>query len=95
MIGPFERAPGDWAIQVEGLTFAAFTDAAIAEDFPRSILPHLDRWLDANVNGDTAREAVKARMLEFIADDTEYWTCQAWSHVYDQAKCWQVEEKFR
>ena len=51
---------------------------------------HLDRWLDDQINGDGRRDAVRAAMLAFIADDPEYWGSQSWWLVYDRAKCQDV-----
>ena len=48
---------------------------------------HLDCWLDDQINGDSRRDAVRAAMLAFIADDPEYWGSQSWWLVYDRAKC--------
>jgi hypothetical protein len=58
-------------------------------------LRHLDAWLDSFVNGDTAREKVRERMLAFAADDPEYWSAQGWPNLYDRAKCWDVEKEWR
>ena len=48
---------------------------------------HLDAWLDEQISGDTRRDAVRSIMLDFIADDQEYWGAQSWWLVYDRAGC--------
>lgn len=48
---------------------------------------HLDAWLEEQINGDTRRALVRKRMLEFIADDPEYWGSQSWWFVYDRSQC--------
>jgi hypothetical protein len=53
---------------------------------------HLDVWLDAQISGDTLRAAIRNRMLEFIADDPEYWGAQAWWLIYDRADCRRIKE---
>jgi hypothetical protein len=54
-------------------------------------LKHLDAWLESNVDGDTRRDKVRAKMLELIADDQEYWGAQTWTRVYDNADCGYIE----
>jgi len=56
---------------------------------------HLDTWLDANINGDTCRAEVKGAMLTIYDDDPEYWSGQAWSNLYDRAKGWDIERRYR
>ena len=53
---------------------------------------HLDAWLSSAVSGDTRREKVRAVMLDFIADDPEYWGSQSWWSVFDHAKCDRILE---
>ena len=43
---------------------------------------HLAAWLDAQVNGDTCREEVKAAMLDLYDDDPEYWMSQSWWNLF-------------
>ncbi len=50
-------------------------------------LRHLDAWLDAQIQGDTARKQVREHMISFISDDPEYWGSQSWWLVYDRAQC--------
>lgn len=61
----------------------------------RFTVRHLDTWLDRHVNGDTCRLAVKAAMLAVYLDDPEYWSAQAWTNLYDRAKCERIEALYR
>ncbi len=55
--------------------------------FDRSTLAHLQAWLDEQIHGDSLREMVKVRMLNFSMEDPEYWSGQSYWNLYDHAKC--------
>ena len=64
------------------------------QDIDPYTIDHLDKWLDAQINGDTVREKIRAAMLSFISDDPEYWSAQEWWNVFDRAKCNRIIEDY-
>jgi hypothetical protein len=53
---------------------------------------HLNAWLDEQIHGDTRRELVREAMLALVDTDPEYCISLGWWHVYDRAKCDQIED---
>lgn len=58
-------------------------------------LRHLDAWLDNQVHGDTCRAEVREAMLNLAADDPEWWSNNSYTLLYDNAKCWDIEARYR
>ncbi len=46
---------------------------------------HLDAWLEREVH-ENERDAIRAYMLQTVAEDEEYWSAQGWFRVYDHAR---------
>lgn len=57
-------------------------------------MQHLEKWLDAHVNGDTCRDECRAAMLAIFDEDPEYWSGQEWTNLFDRAKCGDIQRKY-
>ncbi len=64
------------------------TGSVVARD--AYTMKHLEAWLNAEVNGDSCRDEVRASMLNVYDDDPEYWMSQSWWNLFDRAKCMDI-----
>lgn len=56
---------------------------------------HLNAWLENNVHGDTCRDEVREAMLNLAADDAEWWSNNSYTLLFDRAKGYDIEAKYR
>lgn len=59
--------------------------SSMAHFFDYATLRDLDKWLDAQMSGDTYRAKVRAKMLAFAENDPEYWSAQSWWGLFDRS----------
>ena len=70
-------------------------ESMMAQYFDPWTLRHLDQWLDRYVDGDDCRAEVKAAMLAYAADDSEYWPAQGWTNLFDRARADRIVTRYR